>query len=387
MKPVNIYLPTNVIFGTGSFDRLKDEAPRYGKKALIVTTGLSKTGIIPKAIGLLKDSGIEAVVFREIEPNPKTCSIDNGVKLLKQEGCDFVIGIGGGSAMDSAKNIAVVAKNGGSIRDYVPMMTAKRKNITETMPVICISTTAGTGSEVTNIGVVTIPETKEKPGLGYPCMYPKLAIVDPELTVSMPKNVTAEVGIDTFFHAMENYLSKSSNEFTDIFSKQAMEWVIKYLPVAFKDPENIEARSYMHLANTIAGYSITVGTPATLHALSHSISGITDISHGRALSMAAYAFIKYTYDSNIKRYADVARMLSSDLEKASDAEAAESCAGLLKEFIKSFGLPTDMKSLNLTDNDIEKIASDIFIVTPRIANQSYKSMNKDNIIELINIVR
>ncbi|RJP55386.1 MAG: iron-containing alcohol dehydrogenase [Anaerolineaceae bacterium] len=387
MKPVNIYLPTKVIFGQGSFAELKNEAPKYGSKALVVTTGLSKTNILPRTLGLLKEAGIEAAVYKDVEPNPKTYNIDDAIKLLKEEGCDFVIGIGGGSAMDSAKAVAVVAKNGGSITDYIPMATANKKNITETLPVICISTTSGTGSEVTMFAVVTIPETMEKPGLGYTCMYPKLAIVDPELTISMPKSVTAEVGIDTFFHAMENYLSKSATEFTDIFSRQAMEWVIKYLPVAYAEPGDIEARSFMHLANVTAGYSITVGTPATLHALSHAISGMTDIAHGRSLSMASVAFIRYTYMADIKRYADVARLLSPRLGKASDEEAAESCADLLKDFISRLGLPTDMKSVGFTDRDIEKVSTDIFIATPRIANQSLKPMDKNSIIELLNLAR
>lgn len=386
MNPINIYLPTNVIFGEGSFAALKTEAPKYGKKALIVTTGLSKTDIIPRALGLLKEGGIDAAVFKGIEPNPKTYNIDSAVKFLKEENCDFVIGIGGGSAMDSAKNVAVVAKNGGSIREYVPMSKAEKKNITEALPVICISTTAGTGSEVTHIGVVTIPETMEKPGLGYPCMFPKLAIVDPELTVSMPKTVTAEVGIDTFFHAMESYLSKASNALTDMLSKQVMEWTVKYLPIAYNDPKNIEARSHMHFANTLAGYSITVGTPATLHALSHSISGITDVSHGLALSMTAYGFLKHTYRSNIKKYADVSRILSESMQKDSDEQAAEACADLLKKFMQQLGLPSDLKSLKLSQSDIEKIATDIFVVTPRIASQSFKSMDKGSIIELLNNV-
>ena len=383
MKPVDVYLPTKLIFGAGSLARLGEEAKRYGNKALIVTTGLSKTDIIPRAVLILKEAGIESVLFTEIEPNPKTYNIDKAVKVLNEENCDFVIGIGGGSAMDSSKAIALVAKNGGSIYDYTPMTRAKRKNLTESLPVICISTTAGTGSEVTMFSVITIPETLEKPGMGYPCMYAKVAIVDPELTVSTPKGVTANVGIDVFFHAMENYVSKSATEFTDIYSYKAMEWVIKYLPVAITEPKNMEARSALHLANVIAGYSITIGTPATLHAMSHAISGITDVPHGRSLAMASVAFVKYTYDSDYKRYADISRLFDPKLNDVPDREAAEKCAGLLKEFLDEISLPSDLKELKLSDSDIKKIAENVFAITTRIANQSLKPMDKNAIMEML----
>lgn len=383
MKPVVVYLPTKLIFGAGTLAKLGEEAEKYGRKALIVTTGLSKTDIIPRATCILKEAGIDSALFTEIEPNPKTYNIDKAVKILKEENCDFVIGIGGGSAMDSAKAIALVAKNGGSICDYIPMARANKRNLSESLPVICISTTAGTGSEVTMFAVITIPETLEKPGLGYTCMYARVAIVDPELTVTTPKNVTADVGIDVFFHAMENYVSKSATELTDIYSYKAMEWVIKYLPVAIREPENMEARSALHLANVIAGYSITIGAPATLHAMSHAISGMTDIPHGRALAMASVAFVKYTYDSDYGRYADISRLFDSKLLNVPDKEAAEKCAELLKEFLDGVSLPSDLKELNLSGSDIKKIAEDVFAVTPRIANQSLKPMDKNAIMEML----
>lgn len=385
MKPISIYLPTKVLFGSGVFDKLRDEAPKIGKRALVVTTGLKKTNIVQRTIDLLESANLDAVIYNQIESNPKTENIDEGVRVFQDQGCDFVIGLGGGSAMDAAKAIAVVSKNGGQIRDYVPMINAKRKNITESFPVICISTTAGTGSEVTMFSVVTIPETLEKPGLGYECMYPKLAIVDPTLTASMPASVTAEVGIDTFFHAMENYLSKSAHVITDMYSLQAMEWVIKYLPIAYSDPENIEARSYMHLANLIAGYSITVGTPATLHAISHAISGITDIAHGQALSMAAVAFLKFTHQSDYERYAKVARLFSPTLDEVTNQKAAEALPNLLQEFLSLLGLPSCLKTLNFTDDDVRKIARDIFIATPRIANQSLRSMTENDVYDLLRL--
>lgn len=385
MNPVTIYLPTKVLFGVGELSKLPEEAVKLGKKALIITTGLRKTDIVPKVIAFLKSAGIDAALYDRVESNPKTYNIDDAVQLFHDENCDFVLGLGGGSAMDAAKAVAVVAKNGGRIDEYVPMVTATRKNLNESYPVMCISTTAGTGSEVTMFAVITIPETMEKPGLGYECMYPKVAIVDPELTVSMPASVTAEVGIDTFFHAMENYLSKSAHEFTDMYALQAMKWVIEYLPIVVNDPGDIEARSYMHLANVIAGYAITVGTPATLHAISHAISGITDIAHGRALAMASVAFVKFTNQANYRRYAEVARLFSPIMKSTPDHEAANALPDLLQQFLSRVGLPSDLRSMAFTEEDVRKIAHDIYIATPRIANQSFRSMTSDEIIKLISI--
>lgn len=385
MKPILIYLPTRVIFGLGTLEMLRDHAPEFGKKALLVTTGLRKTDIVPSTIGILRSANIDVVLYDCVESNPKASNIDDAVQLFKDERCDFVIGLGGGSAMDAAKAVAVVAKNGCYIRDYVPMIKATRKNIKESFPVICISTTAGTGSEVTMFSVITIPETMEKPGLGYECMYPKLAIDDPMLTLSMPASVTAEVGIDTFFHAMENHLSKSAHVFTDMYALQAMKWVIEYLPIAIDDPGNVEARSYLHLANLIAGYAITIGTPATLHAISHAISGITDIAHGQALAMASIDFIKFTHHANVSRYAQVARLFSSTLSDASDNQAAEALPMLLQEFLSLIGLPSSLQSLKFSDDEIQKIAQDIFIATPRIANQSLRSMTSQEVYDLLKL--
>lgn len=385
MEQLLIYLPTKVLFGPGTLEKLKEHAPTFGKKALIVTTGLKKTNIITRTIEILNSAGVEAVIYDRIEANPKTLNIDEAVHLFLDNKCDFAIGVGGGSAMDAAKAVAVVAKNGGSINDYIPMINAQRKNIKDSYPTICISTTAGTGSEVTMFSVITIPETSEKPGLGYECMYPKLAIVDPELTISVPPHITAEVGMDTFFHAMENYLSKSSHEFTDLYAIQAMLWVIKYLPIAYQEPENLEARSFLHLANTIAGYAITVGTPATLHAISHSIGGITDIAHGKALAMVATSFIEFTYQANYQKYAKVARLFSDSLESQPDQDAAAALPNLLTKFLEKINLPSNLREMHLSDDDIEKIAKDIFIATPRIANQSFRSMNSEEVMELLKL--
>ncbi len=383
MLEFDIFIPTKVLFGAGTTARLKSEAPKYGKKALIVTTGLRKTNTIQRVKDLLLEADLEFEVYDKVEGNPKAYNIDDAVALFKDTNCDFVIGVGGGSAMDSAKAVSVVAKNGGGILDYVPMPTAKRKGITEAYPIIAISTTAGTGSEVTMFAVVTIPDTHEKPGLGYPCMYPNLAIVDPELTLSMPPKVTAAVGIDTFFHAMENYLSKSANAFTDLFSLQAMKWVVTYLPRAYQNPQNVEARSYLHLANMIAGYSITIGSPATLHAISHAISGITDIPHGEALAMGSVAYLNYTWDADINRHAQVARLLDPTLVDQPDKAAARASSDSLKRFLNRLDLKADYKTLKLSDAQVKKIVQDIYIATPRIANQSRKDMTKEDIQKLI----
>lgn len=383
MLEFDIFIPTKVLFGAGTLARLKSEAPKYGKKALIVTTGLRKTNTIQRVKDLLLEADLEFEVYDKVEGNPKAYNIDDAVALFKDTNCDFVIGVGGGSAMDSAKAVSVVAKNGGGILDYVPMPTAKRKGITEAYPIIAISTTAGTGSEVTMFAVVTIPDTHEKPGLGYPCMYPNLAIVDPELTLSMPPRVTAAVGIDTFFHAMENYLSKSANAFTDLFSLQAMKWVVIYLPRAYQNPQDVEARSYLHLANMIAGYSITIGSPATLHAISHAISGITDIPHGEALAMGSVAYLNYTWDADINRHAQVARLLDPTLVDQPDKAAARASSDSLKRFLNRLDLEADYKTLKLSDAQVKKIVQDIYIATPRIANQSRKDMTKEDIQKLI----
>lgn len=357
MKCFDTYFPTKLIFGEGTIGRLGETARAYGSRALIVTTGddMKKFGILEKAAASMERAGVAYTVYSEIEQNPKDFSIDRGVRVYREAGCQMTVGLGGGSAMDAAKAIAMVAHNGGSVMDYMPGHPRAAEQLTETDPCICVTTTAGTGSEATYFAVITNTTTHEKPGLGCPCMLPVASIIDPELMLSLPPRVTAQTGVDVFFHAMEAYLSTVSTPYTEMVSLEAMRIAAENLPKVLENPGDREARSQMAWANTLGGIAIVFAATCGLHAMGHSISGVTDIPHGRALSIAAVAFMKYTCEADFGRYAAVARILGADAA-LSDEEAARQSPALMERFLKAAGMETRLSELGVREEQIDEIA-------------------------------
>lgn len=357
MKNFETYLPTRLIFGNGEITRLGEAAGEFGKKALVVSCGndMQKFGILDKALVSLDKAGIDHVVFSDVEANPKTYNIDEGVKIYLENKCDMTIGLGGGSAMDAAKAIAMVTKNGGTVMDYMPGVENPAPPPVVSNPIICVTTTAGTGAEATYFAVITNPQTHEKPGIGTFCMMPSVSIIDPELMLSLPPAITAQTGIDVFFHAMEAYLNRHATPYTDMVSLEAMRIVKKYLPLVLTDPGNIENRGQMAWANTLGGIAIVMSATCGLHAMGHSISGVTDIAHGRALTPVAYAFMNYTYTSNPERYAVVSRILGT-APSLSDEAAAAKAADVLKDFLQRINMPVTLGEAGVSGEHIGKIA-------------------------------
>jgi alcohol dehydrogenase len=380
METFGIHVPTKVIAGRGSIAKLKEVVPLYGKKALLLTTGedLKKVGTLDRALNYLNEARVKVVVDNTIEPNPKTYNIDHAVKVMLDEGCDVVIGLGGGSSMDAAKATAFVAKNGGKISDYI-LDGKKAKEIqTETFPIICVTTTAGTGSEVTNVAVITDPVTKEKPGFLRDCLYPDVSIVDPDLTVTLPIGVTAGTGVDVFYHAMESYIAAIATPFTDLCALEAMHLVKENLPRVYKDAYDIEARTKMAWANTLAGLCITSSSTVAIHAIGHSVSGITDVSHAWGLSTVAKAYLDYSYDADIERYATISRILGAP-GSLSDKEAAKLCGEYFLNFLDDYNMPTSLSDVGLGEKNVDKITTDTFHAMNFALSVSLKKLSMQDV--------
>jgi alcohol dehydrogenase len=357
MKAFDTYFPTKLIFGEGTIARLGEAARQYGSRAMVVTTGddMKKFGILDQATASLDKAGVSYLVFSDVEQNPKDYNVDEGVRRYREAGCQMTIGLGGGSAMDAAKAVAMIARNGGVVMDYMPGHPRAAEQLTQTDPCLCVTTTAGTGSEATYFAVVTNTTTHEKPGLGCPCMMPVTSIIDPSLMMSLPRGVTAQTGVDVFFHAMEAYLSTVATPYTDMVALEAMRIVAQYLPQVLEHPDNREARCQMAWANTLGGIAIVFAATCGLHAMGHSISGVTDIPHGRSLSIAAVAFLNYTWQADPARYATVARILGAD-PAVSDEEAASQCGSLMEQFLKNAGMQTRISELGVRPDQIDLIA-------------------------------
>ena len=308
-------IPTEFVFGTGCFKELhKYNLP--GKKALIVITNgksIRNSGYLAELENQLSLAGKEYEVFDGITPNPTTDSIMDAAKTAKDSACDFIIGFGGGSPMDSAKLIALAATNPGNIWDYCQKGSGGRKQPENApLPVVCISTTAGTGSEADNSGMVTNSLTKEKLGIGFQSLFPVLSIVDPELMVSVPPTLTAYQGLDTFFHLAEGYLSKKANFFNEMFSITGIEKIGSYLGRAVKNGKDLEARENVAFANTLGGFVMSTGKLLSQHSLEHILSAYhPNLPHGAGLVLISRAYFGFFIERGLcaEKFVRIAKTL------------------------------------------------------------------------------
>lgn len=312
----NAYLPTRVLFGSGSLNLLHEQS-MPGKKALVVISNGKSTrtnGALDRTLEQLRIAGVETILFDKVGPNPLKATVEEGAKLAKNTGCDFVVALGGGSVMDAAKVMAMYALQPGDLWDYVAGATGKNQPLANpTLPVIAITTTAGTGSEVDQWGVVTNPESNEKIGCGgMDSLFPVLAVVDPDLMLTVPPKFTAYQGFDTLFHSTEGYISVASNLMSDMVELTAIENVGKYLPRAVNNGNDLEAREHMAFANTMSGYSMVVGSCTSEHAMEHAMSAYhQELPHGAGLIMISKEYYTHFINKHIcdERFVRMAKAL------------------------------------------------------------------------------
>lgn len=299
-----MYVPTRILFGEGQLSNLHTHldttnASNHWKKALIVISNGKSTkvnGSLDKTKEQLKQVGIETVVFDQIMPNPLKSTVMDGAACAREHGCDLIVALGGGSVMDASKAIAAMATNDGDLWDYVSGGTGKGKPlVNEPLPIIAISTTAGTGSEVDQYGVVSKEETNEKIGFGgYDSLFPKIAVVDPELMKSVPPVYTAYQGFDALFHSVECYIAAPANLMSDMYAITAIENIGKYLTRAVKDGSDMEAREHIAFANTLSGVVMTISACTSEHSMEHAMSAYHhDLPHGAGLIMISKAYFTH----------------------------------------------------------------------------------------------
>ena len=297
----NFFNPTRVLFGAGELNNLHKQA-MPGKKAMVVISNGKSTrenGTLDRTLEQLRMAGVETAIFDKVEANPLKSTVEAGAKFAKDNGCDFVVALGGGSVMDAAKIMAMYALQPGELWDYVAGSTGKMQPLVNpTLPVVAITTTAGTGSEVDQWGVITNPETNEKIGCGgMDSLFPVLAVVDPELMLTVPPKFTAYQGFDALFHSVEGYISIVSSLMSDMVQLAAIENIGKYLPRAVKNGDDLEAREHVAFANTMSGYSMVVGSCTSEHSMEHAMSAYHQhLPHGAGLIMISKEY--YTHFIN-----------------------------------------------------------------------------------------
>jgi alcohol dehydrogenase len=356
------HIPTRIQFGPGSLEKLATEK-LPGKKALLVVSAgptMRKQGYLDRTIALLKAHGAECVVFDKILPNPIHKHVMEGAALAKAEGCDFVVGLGGGSSIDSAKSIAVMAVNPGDYWDYIGGGTGKGLPVKNgALPIVAITTTAGTGTEADPWTVITHEERNEKIGFGLvPETFPTLSIVDPELMLTVPPHLTAYQGFDAFFHAAEGVIAKTASPVSDALALQSISLLAKWLPVAVKDGANLEARTNVALANTLSGMVESLSSCTSEHSMEHALSAYhTDLPHGAGLIMLSKAYFSFFAAKTPERVAKIAPAMGLDTRGLDYCAAATAFVRSLVSLQQACGVDSlKMSEYGIAKEDAPKLA-------------------------------
>ena len=379
LQNFNSTLPTNLIFGVNSIENsLVDKIKEFGKSNVFIATdpGLVKAGIPNKIYSMLKESGIEATIFSEVEPNPRAVTVMRGFELYKKESCDMILAVGGGSAMDFAKAVGTVVTNPGHILDY----RRGNKPVINDIPVLfAVPTTVGTGSEVTSVSVVTDHEAKRKYVISSSKIAPEIAFVDPMLTISLPRQVVASTGIDALVHAIEAYVSVKSTPITDGLALQAIKMLIENLPITYANPENIEARSQVHLASSIAGMAFGLGGLGMVHSCSHPMSALYNVPHGLANAILLPIVVEHNLIANYKKYAEISRIFDPSLSAVHDKKVAELLPVLINQFNQALDIPKDFGHLGIefTEEMVERLSNDAMDDVGTIPNNPRKAFKED----------
>ena len=356
MKNFTYYAPTEIVFGCGCINGVAEIAKRYGTRALLVTEKMSSpvAPVFEKVKKYLEEGNVKVAHFDGVLPNPTTDVVTMGAEMAKKFHAEVVIGVGGGSSMDTAKAIAVEATHPGTAWDY----NCHTDGPTEaTLPIIAISTTAGTGSQLTQCAVITKTADKDKSAIWHKNIFPKVAIVDPEATASMPKSVTAQTGFDAFCHNFEAYLSVNTSPIVETLALDAIRTVVEYLPRAIEDGKDMEARAKMSYADSLGVYTNSNAGVTLPHGLGMQVGGhCPHVTHGQSLAVIYPEFTRYTWKSAKEKFATVGRIFNPALEKVSVEEAAEQCCEEIDKFLKKINLWIGFKDLNVTMQDISELA-------------------------------
>jgi len=373
MNPFQYFQPTEIRFGAGRVAEVGEAVARRGLRCLIVT--VPEFPALAPLFRRVKDSlaarGVAFAHFDGVVPNPTVDVVSAGRALARDFGADVVLGVGGGSSMDTAKAIAVEATHEGSCWNY--LFFRETQPSARTLPIVAVTTTSGTGSHVTQVAVVTNPREKNKSALFHARLYPKISIVDPELMVSVPNRVTAATGFDVFAHAFESYINPAGSPYTDLLALEALRLVSKFLPAAVRDGTDLAARTSMAWADTLAGLAIANAGVTLPHGIGMAMSGLyPHVAHGEALACVYPAILGYSWDAAPAKFAAVGRLFDASLEKLGDAAAAKKFGSMVEAFLQKIGLRIGLADLNIPEEELKGLAQASLVLPdyknhPRVA--------------------
>jgi alcohol dehydrogenase class IV len=345
-------MPNSVFYGQNSLTQLGEQVVAYGKKVLLISDRvMEKIGHVNKCAEYFESCDIPYVSYLDVNTEPTDLHVNEALNLCLREQCDVIVAVGGGSCIDAAKAVAVVATNGGYIGDYVGgNSTIDEKPI----PLIAIPTTAGTGSEVTNVTVITNTKEDIKMMIKHPAFLPKVAIVEPILTISTPSSVTAATGIDALCHAIEAFISRLSQPLTENLALSAIEAILNHLREAYEDGDNLDAREKMAIASMQAGLAFSNASVTLVHGMSRPIGAIFHVPHGISNAMLLPAVLEFTKESAIDALAAIGRIISPELKASTNEELADVTINKIKQLCTDLNIP-NMKKWGIDDNKFQQV--------------------------------
>ena len=353
--------PNTIYFGAGAIDNLPGYISDAGfSKPLVVTDpGMLNTDVMPKVEGILKAAGIGYAVFSQVHPNPLDSDIDKAVAVFTAEQCDGLIGLGGGSSLDAAKVVQVLAAHGGRVNDY-DIATGGNQNIKGPLaPCIAIPTTAGTGSEVGGCSVITSVAQGRKFLVCSPLLRPAIALLDPELTVGLPASLTAGTGMDAFTHCVEALVVKDFHPMCDAIALKGIEFIAQYLEKAVKTPSDIEARGHMLVAAMMGAVAFQKDLGAS-HSLSHSLSAVCNVPHGLANAICVVPVMKFNKALCLDEYAKVALAFGINTFEMTKEQAADKAIEAVADLNRRIGIPEKLSDVGVTEAHLDELADKAF---------------------------
>jgi alcohol dehydrogenase class IV len=357
MDNFSYFQPTEIIFGKGRAGETGAVVARHGRRCLLVTESrASALGPVYEAVSeSLRRAGVAVVHYDGVVPNPTVESVDRGAALAREEKVEVVLGVGGGSSMDSAKAIAVGAVHEGSVWEY--LFFRQKQPTARTLPIVAVSTTSGTGSQVTQVAVVTEPVSRTKSAIYNSLVYPRACIVDPTLMVTLPAHVTASTGFDAFCHAFEAFIHPGCSPYIALLAVEAMRLVAANLERTIKNGKDLETRSRLAWADTLAGLCIANAGVTLPHGMGMTISGACPrVMHGESLAVTYPEFVRFTWETAVEKFAAMGRILDPDLERLGDRVAAEGSCSAMDGFLKRIGMWLSLEGLGVPRQDVALIA-------------------------------
>jgi alcohol dehydrogenase len=354
MSQSSYFIPTINLFGVGSINEVGNRIKAVGgKKVLIVTDAfLAKSGMADNIKHIIEESGLKAVIFDGAEPNPTDLNVKAGLSVWKENNCNSLVSLGGGSSHDCAKGIGLLASNGGVISDYEGLDKSKQPFV----PFVAVNTTAGTGAEMTRFCIITDTSRKVKMAIVDWKVTPNISINDPELMVGMPPSLTAATGMDALTHAIEAYVSIAATSITDSSALMAIRLISKYLPKAVANGSDIEAREQMAYAQFLAGMAFNNASLGYVHAMAHQLGGFYNLPHGVCNAILLPVVEQFNLLARSERFKDIAVEMGENVEGLSINDAAQLAIDSIKKLSKSVGIPSGLSELGVKEEDFEIMA-------------------------------